>query len=148
MLLPEKVVSFEFPGCEEFKVDLAFLSKESNQQLWKKCQRQVIDSKTRKARDEFDEDLFLDLYTRAVVKGWSGFKYKYLPELVLADIPEGKDEEELDYSHENALTLIKSSNIFDMWVGEVISDIANFTTKNSEKKLSKSKVTSKSQDQD
>lgn len=148
MLLPEKVVTFEFPGCDGFEVDLAFLSKESNQQLWKKCQRKVIDSKTRQSREEFDDELFLELYTRAVVKGWKGLKYKYLSEIVLADIPDGTEEKELEYSQENALTLIQSSNIFDNWVGEVISDIANFTTKNSTKKSSKSKVTSKNQDQD
>ena len=148
MLLPEKVVTFEFPGCEGFMVDLAFLSKESNQQLWKKCQRQVIDSKSRKAREEFDDELFLELYTRAVIKGWKGLKLKYLKELVLADVPEDKEEDELNYSEDNALTLIQSSNIFDNWVGEVISDIANFTTNNSKKKSSVSKTMSKKPDQD
>jgi hypothetical protein len=148
MLLPEKVVSFDFPGCNGFTVDLAFLSKESNQQLWKKCQRQKIDSKTRQAREVLDEDLFLELYTRSVVKGWKGLKLKYLKELVLADIPEDMEEKELDYSEENALTLIQSSNIFDNWVGEVISDIANFTMKSSEKSSTESKNTSKKPVQD
>ena len=37
MLLPEKVVTFDFPGCEGLTFDLAFLSKESNQELYKKC---------------------------------------------------------------------------------------------------------------
>lgn len=129
LLLPEKVVTFDFPGCKDFKVDLAFLSKESNQKLWKKCQRPVFDHKTRKANDEFDEDMFLELYTAAVVKGWKGFKYKYLKDLVLVEIPDGSEDKELDYSETNALTLIKSSSIFDNWVGEVISDISNFTTK-------------------
>lgn len=148
MLLPEKVVTFDFPGCEGFTVDLAFLSKESNQQLWKKCQRQKIDSKTRKQLEEFDDELFLELYTRSVVKGWKGLKLKYLRELLLVDIPEDKENDELNYSEENALTLVQSSNIFDNWVGEVISDIANFTTNNSMKKSVVSKSTSKSPDQD
>lgn len=148
MLLPEKVVSFDFPGCKGFIVDLAFLSKESNQQLWKKCQRQKIDSKTRHAQEVLDEDLFLELYTRSVVKGWKGLKLKYLRELVLAEVPEDMEEKELDYSEENALTLIQSSNIFDNWVGEVISDISNFTMRSSAQSSVKSKSTSKKQDQD
>lgn len=147
MLLPEKVVTFDFPGCDGFTVDLAFLSKESNQQLLKKCNRPIIDPKTRQSRDEFDDDLFVDLYTRAVVKGWKGFKYKYLNELVIADIDVKDQDKEVPFSEENAITLIKSSNIFDNWVGEVIADISNFTTKPLMKKSETLKSTSKNQGQ-
>lgn len=148
LLLPEKTVTFEFPGCEGLTFDLTFLSKESNQKLVKKCTRPVVDSKTRQTREEFDSDLFLKLYVSAIVKGWSGFKLKYLKELVLVEVPKNQEEELLDYSDDNALELMKNSTIFDNWVSGVIEDISNFTTKNSSEKLKSSKVTSKSPAQD
>ena len=143
MLLPEKVVNFEFPGCEGLSFDLAFLSKESNQALYKKCQKTKFD-RNRNEVVEFDDDLFLQLYVKSVIKGWKGFKLKYVSELVLADV--GSDPElELDFTDDNALQLMKSSTIFDTWISGVISDLGNFTSKDSIGKLEKLKATSKSQ---
>lgn len=130
MLLPEKTVTFDFPGCEGFKLDLTFLSKESNQALYKKCQKTVINPKNRQPMEEFDDELFLDLFVRAILKGWTGLKLKYLKELVLVEVPEEQQEEELEYSEDNALHLMKNSVIFDNWISEVISDLGNFTQSN------------------
>jgi len=138
MLLSERVVTFDFPGCDGLTFDLAFLSKESNQALYKKCQRTKFDSRTRQPIEEFDDDLFLQLYVKSIIKGWKGFKLKYISELVLADI--GDDpEKELDFSDENALDLMRSSTIFDAWISEVISDLGNFMPKDSTKKSNESK---------
>ena len=63
MLLPVKTVTFDFPGCEGFKVDLAFLSKESNQAIFKKCQVQKFETKTRKPETEFDISSFQYLFS-------------------------------------------------------------------------------------
>ena len=146
LLLPEKVVTFDFPGCEGFKIDLAFLSKESNQSIFKKCRKTKFDTKTRQPIEEFDEDKFLELYVEAIIKGWTGFKVKHLSELVLVDVGNDPDAE-IDYTPENALALMKSSTIFDNWVSEVLSDLSNFTKDSTKKKPEKSKVTSKSKDQ-
>lgn len=148
MLLPEKKVTFEFPGCEGFNIDLCFLSRESNQVLLKKCQKTIIDPKTRQPREEFDEDLFLQLYTRAIVKGWTGLKLKYLKELVLIDVQEEDEEDELEYTESNALELMKNSAILDGWITDMLKDLANFTKSSSTKSVKKSKATSKSQAQD
>jgi len=127
MLLSEKVVTFDFPGCEGLTFDLAYLSKESNQALYKKCQKTKFDTKTRQAIDEFDDEMFLELYVKSIVKGWKGFKVKYVKELVLADV--GDDlEKELAFSDYNALELMRSSTIFDNWVTEVLSDLGNFSS--------------------
>lgn len=148
LLLPEKTVTFDFPGCEGLTFDLAYLSKESNQALVKKCQKTKIDMKTRQPTTEFDDELFLNLYVANIIKGWKGFKLKFLKELVLADISTDMEEEELEYSEENAIELMKNSQIFDNWVSEVISDLENFTRSNSKLKSIVSKDTSKNPDQD
>lgn len=147
LLLPEKVVTFDFPGLEGLTFDLAFLSKESNQALYKKCLKTKFNARLRQPEEEFDDEMFLELFVASVVKGWSGFKLKYLRDLVLSDIPLSNEEEELDYSQENALELMKNSSIFDNWVSEVISDLGNFTKNNSKPKFPELKDISKSQDQ-
>ena len=68
MLLPEKVVTFYFPGCDGLTFDLAYLSKDSNQVLYKKCQKTTF-NRTRQPIEEFDDDLFLQLYVKSIVKG-------------------------------------------------------------------------------
>ena len=146
MLLPEKTVTFDFPGCEGFKVDLAFLSKESNQAIYKKCQKTEFDTKTRTPVQKFDDDLFLQIYVGSVIKGWEGLKLKFLKQLVLVEVSPEQEEEELDFSEDNALSLMKNSVIFDNWISEVISDLGNFTKSNSKPKLEELKVTSKSPD--
>lgn len=130
MLLPEKSVTFDFPGCEGFKVELAFLSKESNQAIYKKCQRKEFDPTTRQPIEKFDEELFLSVYVKSIIKGWSGLKLKYLKELVLIEVPEDQADDELDYTEGNALDLMKNSVIFDNWVSAQISDLGNFTKSN------------------
>ena len=145
MLLPEKVVTFDFPGCEGLSFDLCFLSKESNQALYKKCQKTKFD-RNRQEITEFDDDLFLELYVKSIVKDWKGFKLKYLKEFVLADIGDNA-EDVLDFSDENALELMKNSTLFDNWLSGVISELGNFMPKDSTVKSEKSKVTSKSLDQ-
>lgn len=143
MLLPEKVVTFDFPGCNGLSFDLVFLSKESNQALYKKCQRTKFD-RDRNEITEFDDDLFLELYVKSIVRGWKGFKAKYLKELVLANVPEDQLEVDITFTDTGALELMKNSVLFDNWVSEVIKDLGNFMQKDSTKKSTGSKTTSKS----
>ena len=130
LLLPEKTVTFDFPGCEGFKVDLAFLSKERNQEILKKCQKTHFDTKTRQPVDKFDDDLFLQLYVSAIIKGWTGLKLKYLKELVLVEVPEDDKDSELEFTEDNALQLMKNSIVFENWVSEVITDLGKFSDSN------------------
>ena len=143
ILIPERIVQFDFPGCSGLKFELAFLSRETNQQILKRCEETKFDSKSRKPYTELNQDKFLDEYVRATVKGWSGFKFKYIPKFLLIDLSSFNEEDEMEYSHENALTLMKNSTVFDTWVSEVLSDLENFTGSQSTQKLTKSKDTLK-----
>lgn len=127
LLLPEKEAEFPYPGCDGFVVTLAFISKEEMSKITKKCNNKVLDKKTRTMVDQFDAELFSKLYTKRVLKNWTGLKYKYLSKLLLADINDLSPEDELDFSEENALTLMLNSNDFDNWIFEVMSDLENFT---------------------
>ena len=141
MLLPEKVVTFDYPGCDGFSVDLVFLSKETQQDLIKKSTNTKFNPRTRKPEETFDDELFLQLYVKAIIRGWKGLKLKHLNELVLADIGSQDPEAELDYSEENAIELMKASQAFDNWVSDMIGDLGNFTKSSTIKKSEKSKPT-------
>ena len=140
IVLPEKTVTFDFPGCKGLSFDLTFLGKDELIKITKKATKHTYDKKTRQPKEETDPDAFMDLYAKAVVRGWSGFKAKYLPEFVLADISSLDPEEEIDYSEENAIYLLKNSTVLDNWVGGIVGELSNFSKQESKKKPVSSKT--------
>jgi hypothetical protein len=111
------------------------------QKLVRKSTRTKIDRRTRQPVEESDNDLFLELYVKAVIKGWKGFKFKYLDEFVIWDQSEDA-EDELEFTAENALFLMKNSQVLDDWVANQIADLGNFMSPSSKKKKTRSSDTS------
>ena len=127
LLTPSKTVSVDYPGMLGFSVDLCYLAREELLKLRSRCISQKFNRKTRAFDDQLDEDKFLVEYCKAVIKGWKGLKYSYLEELLLVDISALNPEDNLEYSQENAETLMKNAADFDTWVTEVTGDLENFT---------------------
>ena len=125
LLVPSKAVSVEFPGMPGFVVDLAFLSRETLLNIRKKSTKTTF--KNRQPHEEFNEDLFLQLYVDNAVKGWKGFKLSYLEQLAPVDLTDQNPSDELEFTPENALYLMKASSGFDSWVSEQVSDLGNFS---------------------
>ena len=126
LMTPSKTVEFDYPEFPDFKVKLCFLSREELVKLRNKCVSQVFNKKTRQFEEKLDEDKFLVNYTEAVIKGWTGLKFKYLKNMLLISDVEN-EEQELPYSQENVETLMKNSNDFDTWVTEMVGNLENFT---------------------
>ena len=126
LLVPSKSLEVEYPGMPEFKVQVAFLSRETLQQIRKKATKTSF--KNRQPVEELNDDLFLELYVKAAVKGWSGLKLKYLEQLAPVDLSGQDLDAELEYSEENALYLMKNSTNFDSFVSEQVTDLGNFST--------------------
>ena len=127
LMTPSKTVTIDFPGYAGMSVDLCYLAREELIKLRKKCVTTKFNKKTRQPEEELDDDKFLLEYCKAVIKGWKGFKYRYLEELLLVDISALDPEDELIYTQENAELLMKNSSNFDTWVTETVSDLENFT---------------------
>jgi hypothetical protein len=129
LLTPSKQMSVEFPGYEGFKITVTYLAREELLKLRKKAITTKINRRTRQPEEELNEEVFLKEYTKAVVKGWSGLKMKYLVQLIPVDEDKIADmESELPFTLENALIMMENSNDFDAWLTETIGDLANFTT--------------------
>jgi len=127
LLTPSKTVTVDYPTLNGFSVDLCYLAREELIKLRSRCVSQKLNRKTRAFEETLDEDKFLTEYCKAVIKGWKGLKYKYLEELLLVDISGLNPEDELEFSVENAETLMKNGADFDTWVTEVTGDLENFT---------------------
>lgn len=131
LLVPSKQVEVEYPGMPGFKVNLSFLSRETLVNIRKKATKTTF--KNRQPQEELNDELFLQLYVQASVKGWSGLKLSYLEELAPVDLTGQDKDDELEYTEENALFLMKSSANFDAFVSETVTDLGNFQDSNEKK---------------
>ena len=125
LLVPSKSVTVEYPGMPGFTIDVCFLSRETLQSIRKKATKTSF--KNRQPVEELNDDLFLELYVKASIKGWKGFKLTYLEQLAPVDVSKEDVDAELDYSEENALMLMKASTNFDAFVSEQVTDLGNFS---------------------
>lgn len=125
LLVPTKETSVEYPGMPGFIVDLAFLSRESLQKIRKQATKTVY--KNRQAVDELDDDVFLELYVKATIKGWKGLQLKFLQELAPVDIGDTDPAIELPFTDEEALGLMRASVNFDNFISETATVLGNFT---------------------
>lgn len=128
LMVDTKAVWVDFQGLDGFQVEVVNLSRKELTALRKKCTVTKFDRKTRQAVEDIDEDKFVMEFTGAVVKNWRGLKLSYLESLLLVDIGAQDPEKELEYSIENAETLVSSSTEFDTWLNEVVFDLDNFRT--------------------
>ncbi len=129
LLVPSKSVEVEFPGMPGFVLSLAFLSREALVNMRKKATKVTL--KQRQTTEELNEELFLQMYTDAAIKGWKGLKFSYLELLAPVDVSAQNPEDFLEFTAENALYLMKHSGDFDQFVSVTVSDLANFSTNSS-----------------
>ena len=135
-MVPSKTVDMEYPGCPDLTVSVAYLTTDELRNLRKKATTQKFNKKTRQPEDEVDSEIFQDIYIQAVIKGWSGFKYKYLTGMVPVDVSMidtaeyAEGEGMFEFSKENATVLMKNCSDFDGWISSQLEDVENFTQAN------------------
>lgn len=129
LLLDSKTTWVEFPGLIGFEVELANLSRKELVNLRKKCTINKFNRKTRQFEDELNDEKFVVEFTKATVKNWRGLKLDFLEDLLLVDLKGQDPETEMNYSEENAQTLVENSSEFDNWLNEVVFDLENFRSK-------------------
>ena len=127
LMTSSKTVTIDFPGYTGMAVDLCYLAREELIKLRKRCIKTKWDKKTHQPLEELDEEKFLVEYTKAVLKGWSGLKYRYLEELLLVDIGSLSPDDELPFTQENAELLMKNATSFATWVTETVGDLEKYT---------------------
>ena len=124
LLVPSKSIEVEYPGFPGFKINVSFLSRETLVNIRKKATKSTF--KNRQATEEVNDDLFLQLYVQASIKGWAGLQLGYLEQLAPVDLTGQNMEDTLEFTEENALFLMKSSTNFDAFISETVTDLGNF----------------------
>ncbi len=130
LLVDIKTTWAEFPGLEDFEVELANLSRKELVALRKKCTANTFNRKTRGFEEQLNDDKFVKEFTKATVKDWRGLKLKYLEDLVLVDLGTQDPESFMEYNESNAHLLVENSSEFDNWLNEVVFDLENFRSGN------------------
>jgi len=129
LLVDSKTTWVEFPGLDGFEVELANLSRKELVNLRKRCVQNKFNRKTRSFEESLDENKFVKEFTNSTVKGWKGLKLEFLEDLLLVDLKGQDPSQELEYSIDNAESLVENSSEFDNWLNEVVFDLENFRTK-------------------
>jgi hypothetical protein len=128
LMVDTKAVWVDFPGLPGFQVEVANLSRKELNGLRKKCTTTKFDRKTRQAVEELSEEKFITEFSNSVIKNWKGLTLEHLETLLLVDISGQDATKELEYTVDNAETLVSSSSEFDTWLNEVVFDLDNFRT--------------------
>ena len=126
LLVSSKTTWVEFPGLDNFEVELANLSRKELLALRKRCTENKFNRKTRGFEESLNDDKFVKEFTEATVKGWKGLKLEYLEDLLLVDLKDQDPKLELEYNDDNAQQLVENSSEFDNWLNEVVFDLDNF----------------------
>ena len=129
LMVDTKAAWIDFPGLSGFSVEVANLSRKELTGLRKRCTSTKFDRKTRQAVEDLDEEKFVVEFAKAVIKNWKGLTLEHLETLLLVDVENEDLKKELEYSEENAETLVSSSTEFDTWLNEVVFDLDNFRTR-------------------
>lgn len=134
LIKADTVIKVEHPEYDGFIVEVGFVSKEKTRKMIEKATIKKFSKSTHQLEEDVDNDIFLKMYTKALVRGWEGLKMEYLMELAPVDLGDSDLETTVDFDDENALILMQNSNAFDQWLSGVSGDIKNFSTSNLKKK--------------
>jgi len=140
LLVDTKTTWVEFPGLDNFEVELANLSRKELVSLRKRCTNNKFNRKTRGFEETLDEDKFVKEFSEATIKGWKGLKLIYLEDLLLVDLTNKDPQMLMEYTLENAQLLVENSSEFDNWLNEVVFDLENFRSKKQEENTGKTEV--------
>jgi len=118
-----------FPDIDGFEVHLRFLAREDLLKIRNQSLTFKFNKRTRQREEEIDNDRFLEAYAGKAIMGWRGLKIKHLPMLLPVDISGADGNEEVEYSEEEAIDLLKSSTVFDQFITDAMNDFEQFSKK-------------------
>ena len=123
----ETVVDVEFPDIEGFVISLVYLTREDLLKIRNASLSFKFNKRTRQREEEIDNDKFLAAYTERAIRDWRGLKVKHLPLLLPVDISSMDGEDNIDYSLEEAIDLVRNSTVFDQFITDTMNEFEQFS---------------------
>lgn len=135
LITGDKTIDVDFPDIDGFVVKVSYVPREDLVKIRNQSLVYKFNKRTRQREEEVDNDKFLDAYCERVIKGWSGLKVKHLPKLLAVDVSSMRPDEDIPYSGEDALDLLKNSSIFDQFITDTMNDLEAFSNQKREASL-------------
>ena len=132
LVAKETTTWVEFPDIDGFEVNLRYLTREDLMKIRNASLSYKFNKRTRQREEEVDNDKFLEHYAQKAIVGWKGLKAKHLPVLLPVDISSMDANENIDYSEEEAVELLKSSTVFDQFITDAMNDFEQFSKQKAE----------------
>jgi len=131
----DKTIDVDFPDIDGFVVTISYVPREDLLKIRNQALVYKFNKRTRQREEEVDNDKFIEAYCERVIKGWKGLKVKHLPKLLPVDISSLKSDDDIPYSGEEALELLKNSSIFDQFITDTVNDLEKFSVQKRETDL-------------
>lgn len=125
-MVTEKVTSVDFPDIDGFVVDLCYIGRDRMMKIRNQSLEFKYNKRTRQREEEVNNDKFLELYAEAVIKGWKGLTVRGLATLLPIDTSRMDPKENVPYTTDDALLLLKNSTIFDQFVTDSLNNFDVF----------------------
>ena len=132
LLVKETSTWVEYPDIDGFEVNLRFLTREDLLKIRNASLTLKFNKRTRQKEEEVDSAKFIENYAEKAIAGWRGLKIKHLPLLVPVDIAGLNPNDEVEYSEEDAVEILKNSPAFDQFVSVTLNDFEQFSRKKAE----------------
>ena len=128
LIAKETATWVDFPEIDGFEINLIYLTRDDLMKVRNRALTYKFNKRTRQREEEVDNDKFLEAYAERAIKGWRGLKVKHLPILLPVDISTLDGEENVEYTEDDALDLLKNSTIFDQFITDCMNDFEQFST--------------------
>ena len=120
-----KTAEIEYPNCKGFMVKVGLVTRPMANKIRKDCTVTKMSERYSSMEETIDEDKFSVEFTKAAVKGWSGLTGEHIKSLLPVD-DSVKDEDDIPYSLDNAIMLVKNCSAFETWLNEVVFKLKYF----------------------
>lgn len=128
----------EFPEIPGFSVNVRYITREDLMKIRTASLTVKFNKRTRQREEEVDSARFLENYAEQAIVGWKGLKIKHLPLLVPVDISGMNKEDDVEFSQEDAIELLKNSPVFDQFITDTINDFETFSRTKTENNVKNS----------
>jgi hypothetical protein len=132
LIAEQSSVWVEYPDIDGFEVNLQYLTREDLMKIRNASLTYKFNKRTRQREEEIDNDRFLENYAERAIVSWRGLKVKHMPALMPVDISGIDGEDDIEYSNDDAIELLKNSTVFDQFITDTMNDFEQFSKKKAE----------------